>query len=191
LQLEQQFDDIFQQAGGTPGMSRRRHIGAKPKLWDTWVKLDEEEKDSKNELADIKVCCIFRLPSCTIPIFVVTTPQPLAIMYVPQETNKPNNSSSSQPAPQTAHDRRVERSSAFLSSLLAHPITLPRHLPSENGRPGGDSANSSSEISRIAQVSVVISMPSPTRGTPPVSNSTEEEFPNVAIGFTRLRISNE
>ena len=62
LRLEEQFDEIFRQPGDTPGTSRRRNFGAKPKLWNTWVKLDEKEKDSTNELAAIKVCCISRSP---------------------------------------------------------------------------------------------------------------------------------
>ena len=191
MRLERQFDDIFRQPGDTPGTSRRRHFGAKPKLWDTWVKLDGEEKSSANELAAIKVRCVSRSPFFTNLIFIVTTLQPLTVMYIPQESNKPKDSSTSPPVPQSEQERRHERSAAFLASLFTHPLPLPRHFPPENDRPGGDSANSSSEISRTAQVSVVISMPSPTRRTPPVSNSTEEEFPNVAIGLTRLRIANE
>ena len=191
MRLEQQLDDIFHQPGDAPGTSRRKHFGSKPKLWDTWVKLGEEERSSSNELSAIKVRCISRSPSLTNLIFIIMILQPLAVVYVPQETNKPKDPSSSPPVPQPEQERRQERSSAFLASLFAHPLALPRHLPPENNRPGSDSANSSSEISRIAQVSVVISMPSPTRRTPPVSNSTREEFPNVAIGLTRLRIANE
>jgi len=191
MRLEQQLGDIFRQPGDAPGTSRRRHFGAKPKLWDTWVKLGEEERSSTNELAAIKVCCVSRPPSFTNLTFIIATLQPLAVMYVPQESNKPKDSSTSPPPPQPEQERRHERSSAFLASLFAHPLALPRHLPPENDRPEGDSTNSSSEISRTAQVSVVISMPSPTRRTPPVSNSTEEGFPNVAIGLTRLRITNE
>ena len=74
--------------------------------------------------------------------------------------------------------------------LFASPLPPARH-PCENDHPGGDSANSSSEIPRTVQVAVVVSMPSPTRKTKSVSNPMEEEFPNVAIGLTRLRIANE
>ena len=56
LQLQGQFDDIFRQPGDSPSATRRKNFGEKPKLWDAWTKLDEE-RDSVNELADIKVCC--------------------------------------------------------------------------------------------------------------------------------------
>jgi hypothetical protein len=74
LRFQEQFDDIFRQPGDAPGASRRRNFGAKPKLWDTWVRLDDEEKDSVNELADIKVGCIALSPPFIIPIFIVATP---------------------------------------------------------------------------------------------------------------------
>jgi hypothetical protein len=155
LRLQGQFDDVFRLHGGPPESSRRKKFGAKPEVWDTWIEPDDEEKDSAGELADIK---------------------PLAVMFVPQETRSRKD---------LERERRYERSSAFLASILAHPIPLSRY-PVENDRPGGDSANSSSEIPRTVQVSVVISMPSPPGRTPPIS-----EFPNVAIGFARLPITNE
>jgi len=88
--------------------------------------------------------------------------------------------------PSTSH----EQSSAFLNGLFAHPLPLPRHR-FENDCPGGDSPNSSAEIPRTVQVSVVISMPTPIRRKPPASENAEEEFPNVAFGFIRLPIVNE
>ena len=35
--------------------SRRKTFGAKPKLWDTWIKPDDGGKDSVRELAEMKV----------------------------------------------------------------------------------------------------------------------------------------
>lgn len=80
MRLEQQFDDILRQPGDAPGTSRRRHFGAKPKLWDTWVKLDEE-RNSTNELAAIKVCCISRSPSFYKPHIYCYDPA-AALCYV-------------------------------------------------------------------------------------------------------------
>lgn len=102
-------------------------------------------------------------------------------MYAPRGTTNPMSSSS------TSH----EQSAAFLTSLFAHPLPLSTRHRFENDLPGGDSANSSAEIPRTVQVSVVISMPTPIRRKPPVSDTAEEEFPNVAIGFIRLPVVNE
>jgi hypothetical protein len=56
--LQEQLDDLFRQPGGTPGASRRKNFGAKPKLWDTWIELDDRGKGPVNELAGIKVRCV-------------------------------------------------------------------------------------------------------------------------------------
>jgi len=166
--LQDQLDDIFRQPADSPGASRRKNFGAKPKLWDTWIKQDDEEKGTVNQLAEIK---------------------PLAVTFVPHETTKSKNSSSTSPVPQS-EERRHERSSALLAGLFAHPLPFPRHNH-ENDRPGADSANSSAEMSRTVQVSVVISMPTPSHRKPAGSDTAEEEFPNVAVGLTRLPIVNE
>lgn len=163
--LQEQLDDVFRQPGDAPVASRRKNFGSKPKLWDTWIRLDDGGKDSVNELASIK---------------------PLAVMLVPRETTK--NPSPTSPAPQSEQERRYERSSALLASLFAHPVSLPRH-PFENDRPGDDPVDSSADTSRTVQVSVVISMPTLPHKKPLVSDSAEEEFPNVAIGFARLPIA--
>lgn len=71
MRLEDQFDEMFRQPEDAPTTSRRKNFGAKPNLWDTWVKLDDEERDSVNELANIKVCCTLRSPPFKMLIFVV------------------------------------------------------------------------------------------------------------------------
>jgi len=53
--LQDQLDDILRQPGDLPGAPRGRNFGAKPKLWDTRIKLGDQERSSVNELADIKV----------------------------------------------------------------------------------------------------------------------------------------
>jgi len=164
MQLQEQLDDIFRPPRDTPGTSRRRNFGAKPKLWDTWVRLEDPQNNPVNDWADIK---------------------PLSVAYIPQETKPQALPSTARRSP--SQERRNERSTVFLASLFANP--LPRH-PFENDRPGDDSASPSAEISRRVQVSVIISMPTPNHRKPPVSDSGEEEFPNVAIGFARLSTTN-
>ncbi|KAF9781578.1 hypothetical protein BJ322DRAFT_1212958 [Thelephora terrestris] len=165
MQLQEQFDEIFRPPGDTPGASRKRNFGAKPKLWDTWIRLDDLQNSPTGELADIK---------------------PLSIRYLPQETKPRNLSSTTRRSP--SQERRHERSAAFLASLFANP--LPRQRVFENDHPGDDSASPSTEIPRRVQVSVVISMPTPNNRKPNPSISGEEEFPNVAIGLTRLPTTN-
>lgn len=55
MQLQEQFDEIFRPPGDTPGASRKRNFGAKPKLWDMWIRLDNLQNRPADELADIKV----------------------------------------------------------------------------------------------------------------------------------------
>jgi len=155
--MQQQFEDILHSPGGTPGGSRKRNFGAKPKLWDAWITLDDLQKGPVNELADIK---------------------PLSAAYVPQQTKSANLSMQRPPS----QERLNERSTAFLSSLFANPP--PRNL-FENDHPGDDP---SEETPRKVQVSVVISMPTPKHGKS--LDVGEEEFPNIAIGFTRLPATN-
>jgi len=166
--LQEQIDDILRQPGDRPVTSRRKTFGAKPRLWDTWIELDGG-KGAVDEFAEIK---------------------PLAAMYVQQQTTNSKNLSSTSPVPHSGQERRHEQSSAFLAGPFAHPLPLSRKT-FENDRPEADSPNSSTEIPRTAQVSVVISMPTPNRKKPPIRDNTEEEFPNVAIGFARLPISGE
>jgi len=160
MELEEHLGDIHRQPRDTPGASRKRNFGAKPKLWDMWIRQDDLQNRPADELADIK---------------------PLSVTYLPQET-KPRGLAST-PRRSPSQERRHERSAAFLSSLFANP--LPRPL-FENEHPGDDSASPSTEIPRKVQVSVVISMPTPHNRKPLSSDSREEEFPNVAIGLTRL-----
>lgn len=58
--LQGQLDDIFRQPGDPAGASRRKTLGAKPKLWDAWIKPGDGEKDSVHELAEMKVRRIAR-----------------------------------------------------------------------------------------------------------------------------------
>lgn len=108
-------------------------------------------------------------------------------MLLPREATKAKNLPSVPPVAQPDQERRQERSPAFLAGLFAHPLALPRHTP-ENNLPGVESANSSTEIPRTIQVSVVISMPTLHHKK---LAAAEEEFPNVAIGFARLPVANE
>ena len=180
MQLEEQLDDILRQPRDAAGGSRKRNFGAKPKLWDARIRPDDSHENSVYGLADIKVRRITPFP----PIFkslIVT--QPLSVGYVPQETQPRNTPSTTRNPP--SQERRHERSTAFLASLFTNP--LPRHSI-ENDHPGDESASPSAEIPRTVQLSVVISMPTPKHRKPPAHDSSGEEFPNVAIGFTRLPI---
>jgi len=163
--VQEQLDDLFRQPGGPPGASRRKNFGAKPKLWNAWINLDDGRNGSVNELAEIK---------------------PLAVTLVPREAKESKDSSATLPALQPEQERLHERPSAFLAGLFTQQLSLPRHHP-ENDRSGLDPANSSAEIPRTVQVSVIISMPTPN----PTKHIAEEEFPNVAVGFTRLPIAME
>lgn len=165
--LQGQFDDILHQPGDRPVASRRKTFGAKPRLWDTWIQQDGG-KGAVDEFTEIK---------------------PLAAIYVPQQATKSKNLPSTSPVPHSAQARRHEQSSALLTSFLSHP--LPSRQIFGSDRPEVGSADSSAEIPRTAQVSVLISMPTPNRKKPPIGDNTEEEFPNVAIGFARLPVSNE
>lgn len=60
--LQEQLDDILRQPGDRPVASRRKTLGAKPRLWDTWIKQDGG-KDTVNEFAEIKVSWVGRSPS--------------------------------------------------------------------------------------------------------------------------------
>ncbi|KAF9643945.1 hypothetical protein BDM02DRAFT_3122691 [Thelephora ganbajun] len=165
----EQFDDIFHRHRDPPRASRRKNFETEPKLWDAWIRVDDQGKDSANELANIK---------------------PLALMYVPQKTTEPKNKASTSSVPQLEQELQHERPSAFLTGPFVHPLPLPRH-PYENDRPGSSSAHSSAGISRTVQVSVVISMPTPNHRKLLVSANKEKGFPNVAIGFTRLPFVDE
>lgn len=65
--VQEQLDDLFRQPGGPPGASRRKNFGAKPKLWNTWINLDDAGNGLVNDLAEIKVRCIPVLPSFRKP----------------------------------------------------------------------------------------------------------------------------
>lgn len=164
MQLQEQFDDIFRPPRDARRASRKRNFGAKPKLWETWIRPDNQQNDSVKELADIK---------------------PLSVAYIPREP-KPRNLSAPATGTSPSQEHRHERSTAFFSSLFANP--LPRQL-FENDHPGDDSQNRPTEIPPAVQVSVVIAMPTPNPTKPHASN-TGEEFPNVALGFTRLPTTN-
>lgn len=58
MQLQEQLDDILRQPRDVPGASRKKTFGAKPKLWDARIRLDDLQENPVNELADIKVRCI-------------------------------------------------------------------------------------------------------------------------------------
>lgn len=77
MQLQEQFDDVFRQAGDLPGAPRRRNFGAKPKLWDTWISPDDLQNNPANELVDIKVR--YNRPSLKPLIFILVLP-PIATL---------------------------------------------------------------------------------------------------------------
>lgn len=58
--LQEQLDDILRPPGDPPAASRKKHFGAKPELWDTWIKLNGDGKGLTNGLAELKVHCIAR-----------------------------------------------------------------------------------------------------------------------------------
>ena len=58
MQLQEELNDIFRQPRDAPGPSRKRNLGAKPKLWDAWIRPEDLQKDPGYEFADIKVCCV-------------------------------------------------------------------------------------------------------------------------------------
>lgn len=70
--LQEQLGEIFQHPGDTPGVPKRKNFGAKPKLWEAWIKLDDGGKDSVHEYANIKVSSIARFS--LFLIFIVATP---------------------------------------------------------------------------------------------------------------------
>jgi hypothetical protein len=60
MHLQEQLDDIFRPPRDAPGASKKRNFGAKPKLWDARIVLDDLQNNPVDDLADIKVRCIIR-----------------------------------------------------------------------------------------------------------------------------------